>query len=168
MLRLHLGRSWRCLRWRVVQSLRFVLYESKGAAPPRQPAGSSPVNGRDPRAPALARLRAPPPLTGHASRALGDAVLSPGPPRSPIRAPAASLARWPPATPDPATPSGSCAPLWVRWLSGQARHERLAKRSAAMLWPHTAPRQRPRRRCPAASQVDEEANGGIGPDPERE
>ena len=39
------------------------LYGIKGAAPPRLSGCALPVRGRDPRAPALARLRAPPPLT---------------------------------------------------------------------------------------------------------
>jgi hypothetical protein len=108
------------------------LYEIKGAAPPRQPAGFGPLTAGSP---ALRRWRA----YAHPHRSPATPARNPGstlhtltrqltsePPtrRRSIRPTPGRLkgacgvaARCPPATPDPPTPSGSCAPLWVRWLS---------------------------------------------------
>ncbi len=47
------------------------LYGIKGAVAPRRPGAALPAHGRDPRAPALARLRAPPPLPVQAAPGRG-------------------------------------------------------------------------------------------------
>lgn len=75
------------------------------------------------------RAYAPPPLTGHASREPESTLpsvtrpLTSEPPTrrrsirptlDRVKGACGVASRWPPATPDPTTPSSSRAPLWVR------------------------------------------------------
>ncbi len=94
------------------------LYEIKGAAPPLSTGRLKRLTAETPRSPALARLRAPPPLTGHASREPGSRLsnltrqLTSEPPtrrrsirptRGRVKGAYGVAARWPTATPDPTT-----------------------------------------------------------------